>query len=199
MTSISLDLRFPNMNKINPKMAKMACSAMDLEWGSMSQIYAEKKALQIGTEENLFTEEDGKLNTFKYSTSEIMDWIESRAHTPILKINLKICAMVDTTYTCTNPDSLNETFPDIYFPNIEGCEDKEDLGANDHHYSVNGKDEMVFVDKGLLEALVDQCQRLSSNAAVYDDTRGQSFEYANLNKLVMGMQFPESVIGTAAE
>lgn len=56
-----------------------------------------------------------------------------------------------------------------------------------------GEGEMVSVDKGLLLALVDQCQRLSSNEAVYDDGRGTSYNYADLNIHVRGMQFPEAV------
>ena len=101
--------------------------------------------------------------------------------------------MVSTTYECTNPESVHEKFVDIYFPQDEVSNERTDLGADDHHYSVDGKDEMVFVDKGLLEALVDQCQRLSSNEAVYDDTNNTSFKYSDLNKLVVGMEFPEDV------
>ena len=112
---------------------------------------------------------------------------------------VQVCAMVTVGYKHTKEVNLDETFCDIYFPTDQGCSDREDLGADDYHYAVDGKDEMVFVDKGLLQALVDQCQRDSSNEAVYDDTNNTSFQYSDLNKLVMGMKFPESVTGVVKQ
>lgn len=108
---------------------------------------------------------------------------------------VQICAMVTLGYKHTEEINLEDTHCDIYFPRDQGCSDREDLGADDYHYAVDGKDEMVFVDKGLLQALVDQCQRTSDNEAVYDDTRNTSYQYADLNKLVIGMKFDESVTG----
>lgn len=108
---------------------------------------------------------------------------------------VQICAMVTVGYKHTEEINLDDTFCDIYFPSDQGCSDREDLGADDYHYAVDGQDEMVFVDKGLLQALVDQCQRASENEAVYDDTRNTSYQYADLNKLVVGMNFSESVTG----
>lgn len=109
------------------------------------------------------------------------------------KVSVKVYAMASTSYECINPESVHEKFCDIHFSTYENSDERDDIGADDYRYSVDGKDEMVIVDKGLLEALVDQCQRLSSNEAVYDDTRKTSFSYADLNKLVMGMKFPEEV------
>ena len=87
---------------------------------------------------------------------------------------------------------LEEVYPDIYVPTYLGG-DKEDLGADDYRFSVNGENEMVMVDKGLLLALVDQCQRESENEAVYDDTRRTSFNWKDLNQLVLGMKFSEDI------
>jgi len=111
-------------------------------------------------------------------------------------IGVKIYAMVNTSYKCTEPESVNDQICDIYFPTIQDCADRENLGADDYHYSIDGKDEMVFVNKELLEALVDQCQRLSDNDAIYNDKSGASFNYSDLNKLVLGMDFPMSVVGS---
>ena len=108
-------------------------------------------------------------------------------------LSVKVYAIAQATYTCTNPISIEDQHCDIYFPTSEGCSDREDIGAEDYHYSVEGKDEMVLVDKGLLEALVDECQRLSENNAVYDDSRNKSYNYADLNMLVKGMKFPDEV------
>lgn len=109
------------------------------------------------------------------------------------KVSVKVYAIATTSYECTNPESVHEKLCDIYFPTCEDHSEIEDIGADDYRYSVDGKDEMVFVDKGLLEALVDQCQRLSDNDAVYDDTHNKSFNYADLNKLVLGMKFSNEV------
>ena len=111
------------------------------------------------------------------------------------KFAVKIYAMASTTYTCTNPQSIHEKDCDIYFPTVEGSDNREDLGADEYHYSVEGKDEMVLVNKELLEALVDQCQRQSEDEAIYNDNQGTSFKYADLNKLVLGMKFPKSIVG----
>ncbi|MEY8200092.1 MAG: hypothetical protein RPS47_12680 [Colwellia sp.] len=40
------------------------------------------------------------------------------------------------------------------FTDIESHDELDDLGADEFHYSVEGKDEMVFVNKKLLLALV---------------------------------------------
>lgn len=110
-------------------------------------------------------------------------------------VGVKIITMVNASYECTDVESVHSKFPDIYFPCQEDSDERSDLGSDFHHYSITGdsKDEMVIVDKGLLEALVDQCQRLSSNEAVYNDTKKTSFNYADLNKLVAGMTFPAEV------
>jgi len=108
-------------------------------------------------------------------------------------IGVKVYAMVSTNYTCTDPDTLKDQECDIFFSTTQGCEDREDLGADQYHYSVDGKDEMVMVNKELLEALVAHCQKVSETDAVYNDARGTSFKYSDLNDLVLGMQFPESV------
>lgn len=112
---------------------------------------------------------------------------------------VQVCAMVTVGYKHTEEVNLDDTFCDIYFPEYQGCSDRSDLGADDYHYAVDGKNEMVFVDKGLLQALVDQCQRTSENEAVYDDTRNTSYQYADLNKLVVGLKFDESVTGVVEQ
>ena len=87
---------------------------------------------------------------------------------------------------------LEDVFPDIYVPKeLDG--DKEDLGADEYHYSVDGENEMVMVNKDLLEALVRQCQDYSDNELVINPDNNKSFSYKELNSLVMGMKFPESV------
>lgn len=71
--------RYPNMYAISPVLALVSCNAMDLEWGEKDQVNAQNLAFGIGINENLFTEHEADINTMKYSTSEMMDWIESMA------------------------------------------------------------------------------------------------------------------------
>lgn len=107
-------------------------------------------------------------------------------------VEVTVYAMAKTKYYTTETASLTDEVCDIYFSTIENGE-LDNIGADNHHYSIKDKDEMVFVNKALLQALVDQCQRYSDNNGIYDDTRGNQFEYSDLNDLVMGMEFPESV------
>ena len=108
-------------------------------------------------------------------------------------IPVNVYAMVSTSYTCNDPDSLKDQECDIYFSTTQGCDDREDLGADQCHFSIEGKDEMVMVNKELLEALVAQCQQYSENKTIHNEASGTSFEYSDLNDLVLGMNFPESV------
>jgi hypothetical protein len=60
---------------------------------------------------------------------------------------------------------------------------------------VNGENEVVFVNKGFLLALISQNQRLSSNEAAYDDHRGTNYNYSDLHKLTLGIIFPDDITG----
>jgi hypothetical protein len=109
------------------------------------------------------------------------------------KVPVKIYAVATTDYTCSDSKSAHDMNADIYFPTAEGCNDRDDLGCDSQHISVDGKDEMVFVDKGFLMALIEQNQRLSSNYSVYDDTNKTAYEYSDLNNLVLGMTFSDEI------
>lgn len=106
-------------------------------------------------------------------------------------LSVTVCAISSIEFKGTIED-LSSVQPDIYMPDALGG-DKVDLGADNHHFSVNGTDEMVMVDKGLLLALLDQCQRLSSNEAVYDETRNTSFKYSDMNNLILGLNPSDAI------
>jgi hypothetical protein len=109
------------------------------------------------------------------------------------RVPVKIYSVVTTGYTCTDPESVHEKHVDVFFPNSEDNGDREDLGCDAQHISVDGKGEMVFVDKDFLIGLIEQNQRLSSNENVYDDKNRKSFAYADLDDLVLGMTFADEV------
>ena len=111
------------------------------------------------------------------------------------KKNLPVTVYAMTTFGFNGTQSdLENVYPDIYIPReLDG--DKEDLGADNYHFSVGGEKEMVMVDKGLLEALVRQCQDYSDNELVINPDNNKSFSYKDLNKLVMGMTFNKEVTG----
>lgn len=107
------------------------------------------------------------------------------------KLKVTVYAIATNNF-CGSTSDLDKVFPDIYMPNSLG-ENKEDLGTDKYHYSINGDSEMVMIDKGLLLALIDQNQRLSENEAIYDDSRNTSYKWKDLNKLVMGINFPDII------
>lgn len=71
--------QYPAMHKLNPAMASNAVKAMNLEWGSDRQVYAQKKAYELAVTEKLLTDWQERIFSSKNSTSEMMDWIEELA------------------------------------------------------------------------------------------------------------------------
>jgi hypothetical protein len=125
----------------------------------------------------------------RISVVHLLIWKTTMSESTVEKLAVQIYAVGHMSFEGQASD-LEEVYPDIYVPTYLGG-DKEDLGADNYRFSVNGENEMVMVDKGLLLALVDQCQRESENEAVYDDTRRTSFNWKDLNQLVLGMKFSE--------
>ena len=113
------------------------------------------------------------------------------------KLSVTIYASAHIKFDGTRED-LEETYPDIYMPSSLGG-DKEDLGADNFSFSVDGDNDKVLVDKGLLLALVAQCQDYSGNESVYDDSNHTSYKWTELNKLVSGHTFPKEVTGANSD
>jgi hypothetical protein len=113
------------------------------------------------------------------------------------KLSVTIYASAHIEFDGTRED-LEEACPDIYMPSSLG-DDKEDLGADNYSFSVNGDNDKVLVDKGLLLALVAQCQDYSDNELVCDDANGTSYSWTELNKLVDGHRFPIEVTGANSD
>jgi hypothetical protein len=127
----------------------------------------------------------------RISVVHILIWKTTMSESTVEKLAVQIYAVGNMSFEGQASD-LEEVYPDIYAPKKLGG-DKEDLGAEEYRFSVNGENEMVMVDKGLLLALIDQCQRESENEAVHDDTRSTSYNWKDLNKVVLGMKFSENI------
>lgn len=182
--------RYPNMYKFLPELAEMACDAMDLEWGLADQVVAEKAVFEIAISKSLVTEQEAKLCTLKFSTSEMMGWIEKVAG----EIQVTIYAMVKATVKLDENemrDAVSERIVDVYLHgsscDSDASTNKEDLGADDFVIATKPEEEMVLVNKGFLRALIDTAERAAELEAVYDDKRGTSYQWADIKKLVAGL------------
>ena len=112
--------------------------------------------------------------------------------TQTTKLPVKIYSIASMEFEGST-DDLSQIQPDVFAPeSLSG--DRCDLGADSHAFSTGPDDEKVIVDKGLLLALIEQCQNTSSNESVYDDYRGTSYKWADLQKHVWGMAIPEYIL-----
>jgi hypothetical protein len=182
--------RYPNMYKFLPELAEMACDAMDLEWGLTDQVAAEKSVFEIAISKGLVSELEAKLCTLKFSTSEMMDWIESKS----AEIDVTIYAIVKSTVDVgegERRDSVSDRFVDIYLHGPANCPDASsnasDLGGSTHVIVTKPEDELCLVNKGFLRALIDTAKRTTDLEAVYNDETGMSFDWADMKGLIIGL------------
>ncbi|MEY8251345.1 MAG: hypothetical protein RPR91_03090 [Colwellia sp.] len=106
-----------------------------------------------------------------------------------MQTKIQVLAIADNYYDHEGAVSLKGVFCDVYMPTVEDG-DKEDLGADYINYATKPEDGMVGVNKQLLEALVAQCKAYSDNDLIVNKVAGTAFKYSDLNKLIMGMEFP---------
>lgn len=112
--------------------------------------------------------------------------------TQTTKLPVKIYAIASMKFEGST-DDLSQIQPDVFAPECLGG-DRCDLGTDSHIFSSGSDDEKVIVDKGLLLALIEQCQSTSSNESIYDDNRGTSYKWADLENHVWGMAIPDYIL-----
>tara|TARA_R110002072_G_scaffold303138_1_gene495440 strand:+ start:49254 stop:49652 length:399 start_codon:yes stop_codon:yes gene_type:complete len=119
------------------------------------------------------------------------------------EVSIRIHASVSTTVRL----EANETLQDVMARHVDiylhgagdtGHTNKEDLGADTYKIMVDDSDELVFVDKGLLLALIDTAKRSTDHEAVYDDERGTHYSWDEIGKVLSGLGASKPSMDTPA-
>lgn len=197
MTTIeskSDNIRFPSMFAINPELALAGCEAMDLEWGLKDQVDAQILAFKIGIKEGLFTEQEAKTNTMKYSTTEMMVWIESMAAksvslTPIFAEYQD--GEVSNKITIGNKDINEEVFDDELVDWL--LEDREELidriivWAGEAYNSGDRQSDFILMkaDLVLLMGLTDAYVWSSISTNMYVSPTKDTLRFNEISKQVL--------------
>jgi hypothetical protein len=119
-----------------------------------------------------------------------MSEVESKAS----KVRATVYAMVTTDIELGDDEACSEVCErsvDIYLHGPANDQNawgnKEDLGASKYVIATEKENEMAFVSKGFLLALIDTAKRASDLDSVYDDNNSTSFSWNDLSKLVVGL------------
>lgn len=109
------------------------------------------------------------------------------------RIGINIFASVSTSVELEEGETveaLKERYVDIYLhaAGERGYENKTDLGAQ-HTVITEAKSgqSMVMVDQGLLLALLETAKECTDLFAIYDDARGTSYPWDEINNHIQGM------------